>query len=337
MRHAYGAVGDCMTDTFASPAPRRRPKPPITWPAFVLVAIAAAAAAIAYGLYRGPQFSSGFTSNALTAAFNAALIPTLLGTLAFWCLLYFGYVRWKHEARGPAYFNALLAIIFACLFLSPFARHQVEVYKAGDVKGMEAAVAKVNARAVAEEQAARAELTKALDACARDIRLDPEVLLTAGDRRAARERIGVARAAAEAYHAGYPERLAKARVAFVAAVGQAKVSQEVAARKIADFDDSAKLQVHRSSKIQEWEQALFDEAEAGIAALSRSPWRPYGDTQLLFSSRADGEAFILAQREAGDLRLKLQSLTAGTGDVVITDQPMIPQTRQRRPIADVYG
>ncbi|PVM89452.1 hypothetical protein [Caulobacter endophyticus] len=326
-----------MTEAFTGYAPRRRPKPPITWPAFMIVAIAAAAGAIAYGQVYGPQFSSGFSSSALTAAFNAALIPTILGTLGFWCLLYFGYVRWKHEARGPAYFNGLLAIIFLCLFLSPFARHQIEVYKAGDVKGMEAAVAKVNARAVAEEHAARADLTKALDACAREIRLDPEVLLTPGDRRAARERIAVARAAAEVYHAGYAQRLAKARDAFVTAVDQADVSEEVAARKIADFDDSAKLQVHRSAKIQEWEQALFDEAEAGIAALSRSPWRPYGDTQLLFDSRADGEAFILAQREAGDLRLKLQSLTAGTANVVITDEPMIPQTRPRRPVADVYG
>jgi hypothetical protein len=325
-----------MTETFISSAPRRRPKPPITWPAFVVVAIAATAAAIAYGLYRGPQISSGFTSYGLTAAFNAALIPTILGTLAFWCLLYFGYVRWKNEARGPTYFNALLAIIFLCLFLTPFARHQVEVFKAGDVKGMEAAVAKVNARALAEEESARADLTRALDACAREIRLDPEVLLTAGDRRAARERISVARAAAETYHAGYPERLAKARTAFVAAVGQAKVSKEVAAKKIADFDDSAKLQVHRSGKIQEWEQALFDEAEAGIAALSRSPWRPYGDTQLLFTSRADGEAFILAQREASDLRLKLQSLTAGTSDVIITDQPIAPARRGRK-VSDVYG
>ncbi|MDG2528642.1 hypothetical protein [Caulobacter endophyticus] len=328
-----------MTDAFTGYAPRRRPKPPITWPAFAIVALAAAGGAIAYGQVYGPQFSSGFSSSALTAAFNAALIPTILGTLAFWCLLYFGYVRWKHEARGPAYFNGLLAIIFLCLFLSPFARHQVEVYKAGDVKGMEAAVAKVNARSLAEEQAARADLTKALDACAREIRLDPEVLLTAGDRHAARERITVAREAAKLYHAGYPERLAKARAAFVAAVGQADVSEEVAARKIATFDDSAKLQAHRSAKIQEWEQALFDEAEAGIAALSRSPWRPYGDRQLLFSSRADGEAFILAQREAGDLRLKLQSLTAGTADVVITDQPLVPAQHQRRgrPVADVYG
>jgi hypothetical protein len=324
-----------MNDSQVAPA-RRRAKPPVTWPAFVLAAFAGIGAALYYGLKVRPvRLHDEDLSYALWHAISPALVPATIGALAIWSLLYFGFVRWKNDERGPLYFNLLFPIVLGTLVALPFGQQAYDSWKAGDVKGLKADIAKIAAAGRADELKARAPLTAALTASHEDVRIEPETLLSASARRQAKARIDVAREASAAYHAGYPARVAAIRQNFARAVAGRRVSPEIAKETMADYDRSVKLQMSRSEKIQGWEQSLFDEAEKGIDALSRGAWRP--DARgLLFARREDAVAFSRHYEAARDLRTKLQLMGPNTGDVRMLDGPMWPG-QKLTPIPDTYN
>lgn len=309
-----------MNDSHVAPA-RRRSKPPVTWPAFVLAALAGIGAALYYGLKVRPvRLYDEDLSYALWHALSPALVPATIGALAIWSLLYFGFVRWKNGERGPLYFNLLFPIVLGTLVAIPFGDQAYRTWKNGDVKGLNAALPKAGAAGRSAELKARAPLTTALTAAHDDIRLTPETLTTPADRRAAKARIATAREASRTYHEGYAARAAITRAAYQKATVDHHVSAEIVQRTMASYDAQMALQITRNDRILGWEQALFDEADAGIAALERGPWRVEGQ-RLLFANREAGMAFIGHHQQAAELRFKLKQLTDGSADVVIIDAP----------------
>lgn len=309
-----------MNDTPVAP-PRHRSKTPVTWPAFALAAAVGIGAAIYYGVKVRPvALGDDGLSYAVWRALSASFVPATIGALAIWCLLYFGFVRWKNGERGPVYFNVLFAVILTTLTATPLVGQQVAIIKAGDVKGMQADLDKAIAKAKADELAARAPLTAGLTAAHDDVRLQPETLTSAAARRQAKTRVAAARKASKLYHASYPARAAAARAAYAQAIASHKVSPEIARETMERHDRDAATQALRNQRILSWEQALFDETEAGLAALERGPWRVEGQN-MRFASREAGVAFIQHHRQAAELRFKLQSLSNGSTDVVILDAP----------------
>jgi hypothetical protein len=323
-----------MTETFVAPA-RRRPRTPVTWPAFALAVAVGIAAAVYYGLRVRPVvLGDDGLSYAVWRALSASFVPATVGALAIWCLLYFGFVRWKNGERGPLYFNLLFAIVLTTLTATPLVRQQAATIRAGDVKGMQADLAKVVAKAKADELAARAPLTAALTEAHDAVRLEPRGLDAPAERRQAKASLATARGASKLYHDGYPARAATARAAYAQAIAGRKVSPEIAQATLAQFDRDLDTQIHRNGKILSWEQGLFDEAQAGIAALEVAPWKAEGQN-IYFASREAGNAFIRHHRQAEELRFKLQNLSAHAGDVVILDVPALPPgTRPVRSSAD---
>lgn len=323
-----------MNDTLVAPT-RRRARTPVTWPAFVLAAAAGIGAAVYYGLRVRPvTLGDDGLSQALWRALSASFAPATVGALVIWCLLYFGFVRWKNGERGPVYFNVLFAIVLTTLTATPLVRQQVATIRAGDVKGMRADLAKVVASAKADELAARAPLTAGLTAAHDAVRLEPQALDSPAERRRAKASLVVAREASKLYHAGYPARAATARAAYAKAISGRKVSPEIAQATLAQFDRDLDTQIHRNDKILGWEQALFDEAQAGVLALEVAPWKVEGQN-LYFASSDAGNAFIRHHRQAEELRFKLQNLGDNAGDVVIIDVPALPPgTRPARSSAD---
>lgn len=325
-----------MNDSFVAP-PRRRAETPVTWPAFVLAAIAGVAAAAYYGLKVRPvRLHDEDLSYALWHAISPALVPATVGALVIWSLLYFGFVRWKNGERGPLYFNLLFPIILGTLVAIPFGDQAYRTWNNGDVKGLNAALPKAGAAGRSRELQARAPLTAALTAAHDDIRLTPETLTTAANRRAARARIATAREASQAYHKDYAARAAVTRAAYQKATVDHGVSAEIADSTLANYDMQISLELKRNEKILGWEQALFDEADAGIAALSRSPWRVEGD-RWLFASRQDGEAFVAHVRRAAVLRAQLKVMEDGVSDVRVVDRRNAPAGAKTVPIPDTYN
>jgi hypothetical protein len=294
-----------MNDTLAAQRPRRKAKPPTTWPAFALAAVAGVGAAVAYALRLDLPVADEAMGESLWRIFNASLLPTVIGALAIWCLLYFGFVRWKNGERGPVYFNSLVGLIFVTLMLTPFAQHQVQALRDGDVKGLNAELARVKAKTTAEQAAARAPLTAALTAAKPDLELTPENLVSPADRRAARARIAAARVASKSFHEGDTARAATARAAVVQAIAHHRVSAEVAQKALGAHDHAALMDAQRNVMFVEWEQALLDEADAGVDALGHAPWRVQG-RNVMFASRTDADAFIKHFRQAAELRRKLE-------------------------------
>ena len=319
-----------MNDSFVAP-PRRRAKTPVTWPAFVLAALAGIAAAAYYGLKVRPvRLYDEDLSYALWHATSPALVPATIGALVIWSLLYFGFVRWKNGERGPLYFNLLFPIILGTLVAIPFGDQAYRTWKNGDVKGLNAALPRAGAAGRAAELKARAPLIAALAAAHDDIRLTPEALTSPAARRDARARIATARDASLAYHQGYAARAAIVRAAYQKATVDHPVSAEIARTTMTRYDAQMALQITRNDRILAWEQALFDEAEAGISALERGPWRVEGQ-RLLFASREAGMAFIDHHQKAAELRFKLKQLSDGAADVVIIDAPAgMPPARPMR-------
>jgi hypothetical protein len=326
-----------MTDTPYAPTPRRRSKPPVTWPAFVLAALVGIGAALYYGLKVRPiRLYDEDLSYTLWHALSPSLVPATVGALAIWSLLYFGFVRWKNGERGPLYFNLLFPIMLCTLVALPFGQRAYESWKAGDVKGMQADLLKARSKASADELAARAPLTAGLTAASEAVRLKPEALVLAADRRQAKAQLAVVREASKLYHAGYPKRAAAARVAYAQAVARHKVSPEIARAALAQFDRDFATQIARNDKILSWEQDLVDEALAGIAALEVAPWKVEGQN-IYFASREAGNAFIRHHRQSEELRFKLQNLSVGTADVVVIDVPTLPSGLEPARSPDDYN
>ena len=325
-----------MNDSFVAP-PRRRSKTPVTWPAFMLAAIAGIAAAAYYGLKVHPvRLYDEDLSNALWRAISPNLVPATVGALVIWSLLYFGFVRWKNGERGPLYFNLLFPIILGTLVAIPFGDQAYRTWKNGDVKGLNAALPKAGVAGRSRELQARAPLTAALTAAYEDIRLTPETLTTAADRSAAKARIAAAREASRAYHEGYAARATITRAAYQKATVDHGVSTEIARDTLANYDTAVARELKRNEKILGWEQALFNEADGGISALSRSPWRVEGD-RWLFTSRQDGEAFIGHVRRAAVLRAQLKVMEDGMSDVRVVDRRSRPAGTKFVPVPDTYN
>jgi hypothetical protein len=263
-----------MTETLSTQAPRAaapraKPPAPTTWPAFV-VAIAVAGGLAGYYALRAPplpfEVELGPT---LWGIFNRSLVPTVVIALVVWCLLYFGFVRWKNGERGPLHFNTLLGVVFATLILAPFARQQVDLFKAGDVKGLQADTLKADtAQKIAETQA-QAALTAAMAAAAADLELNAGVLDSASARKQAKARVAAARQASRDYQVDYADRAAQNRAAFLKRVASHKISPEISTNSVAAYDLRAEGFRQRAARDFDNQQALFDEVEGGIAALDR--------------------------------------------------------------------
>ena len=304
-----------MTDTPHAPTPRRKPAAPTTWPAFVLALLIAAGAAGWYAL-RGPRLAlDAEIGPALWRIFNHSLVPTVIIALAVWCLLYFGFVRWKNGERGPLHFNSLLGLVFVTLMLAPLARQQVDLYKAGDIKGLAADAAKAGQAHKAEEAQAKAALDAAMAQAADDLSLEPAGLATATARKQAKARIEAARQASKNYHVDYADRTAKSRATFVKVIASRKVSEEIARESLAAYDGIVENQQLRAERDFDNQQTLFDEVAAGIAALDRGLVEVQGNN-LWFSSRPDAAAYNEHRRNAAVYRNRLARVV-GASDLEI--------------------
>ncbi|MFZ0267550.1 hypothetical protein [Caulobacter sp.] len=298
-----------MTDTPSTKATRskpRREKPPVptTWPAFVLAIVVAGAGAGCYAL-RAPRLALDVPmGSALWRIFNHSLVPTVIIALAVWCLLYFGFVRWKNGERGPLHFNTLLGVVFAILILTPLARQQVDLFKAGDVRGLQADTLKADAARKAEDAQARAALHKALSAAAGDLTLDPSALATAAARKQAKARIAVVRQASKDYHLAYADREARDRAAFLQGIVARKISPDVAKTSLAAYDQRAQGRSQGAERDFEIEQTLFDEVEGGIAVLDHGLTEVQG-RDMWFNGPDDMVAFNRHSRNAAIYRRRL--------------------------------
>lgn len=293
-----------MTDTPHAPTPRRRPAAPTTWPAFVVALLIAGGAAGWYAL-RAPSLAlDAEISPALWRIFNYSLVPMAVIALAVWCLLYFGFVRWKNGERGPLHFNSLLGVVFATMMLAPLARQQVDLYKAGDIKGLAADTAKAGQARKAEEAQAKAALDAAMAKAADDLSLEPAGLATAAARKQAKARIEAARQASKDYYVDYADRMAKSRVTFAKVIAGRKVSGEIARESLAAYEGVAENQRLRAERDFDNQQSLFDEVAAGIAALDRGLVEVEGNN-LWFSSRPDAAAYNEHRRNAAVYRNRM--------------------------------
>lgn len=304
-----------MTDTPHAPTPRRKAAAPMTWPAFVVALLVAAGAAGWYAL-RAPSLAlDAEIGPALWRIFNHSLVPTVVIALAVWCLLYFGFVRWKNGERGPLHFNTLLGVVFATMMLAPLARQQVDLYKAGDIRGLRADMAKAGQARKAEEVQAKAALDATMAKAEGDLSLEPAGLATAAARKQAKARVEAARQASKDYHIDYADRMAKSRATFTKVVAGRKVSAEIARESLAAYDGIIENQRLRAERDFDNQQTLFDEVAAGITALDHGLVEVQGDS-LWFSSRPDAAAYDEHRRHAAVYRNRLARMV-GASDLEI--------------------
>jgi hypothetical protein len=242
--------------------------------------------------------------SALWRIFNHSLVPTVIIALAVWCVLYFGFVRWKNGERGPLHFNTLLGVVFAILVLTPLARQQVDLFKAGDVRGLQADTLKTDAARRAQDAQARATLQAALSAAAGDLTLDPSALATAAARKQAKARIAVARQASKDHHLAYVDREARDRAVFLQRMVARRLSPEVAKTSLTAYDQRAQGRIQTAERDFQIEQTLFDEVEGGIAVLDRGLTAIQG-RDLWFNAPADMVAFNKHSRNAAIYRRRL--------------------------------
>jgi hypothetical protein len=298
-----------MTGTKSAKARRaksRREKAPVptTWPAFV-VAIVVAAIGAGYYALRAPRLALDVQMGpALWRIFNHSLVPTVIIALAVWCLLYFGFVRWKNGERGPLHFNTLLGVVFAVLILTPLARQQVDLFKAGDVRGLQADTLKTDAARKTEDAQARKALNTALSVVAGDLALDPSNLATASARQQAKVRIAAARQASKAYRLGHADREARDRAVFLQRIVNRKISPEVAKASVAAYDQRAKSRSQSAERDFFIQQTLFDEVSGGIAVLDRGLVEVQG-RDMWFKGQDDAVAFNKHSRNAAIYRRRL--------------------------------
>jgi hypothetical protein len=301
--------GEEMTDTPTTKAPRAksgREKPPVptTWPAFI-VAIVVAGAAAGYYALRAPRLALDVEMGpTLWRIFNHSLVPTVIIALAAWCLLYFGFVRWKNGERGPLHFNTLLGVVFAILVLTPLARLQVDLFKAGDVRGLQADTLKTDSAREAQDAQARTTLNTALSAAAGDLALDPSALATAAAREQAKARIAAARQASKDYQLAHADREARDRAVFLQRIVARKISPEVAKTSVAAYDQRAQGRNRTAERNFDIEQTLFDEVDGGIAALDHGLTEVQG-RDLWFKGQDDAVAFNRHSRNAAIYRRRL--------------------------------
>lgn len=309
-----------MTDTLSTQAPlaeapRAKPPAPTTWPAFV-VAIAVAVGAAGYYALRAPRLPLTVELGpTLWRIFNHSLVPTVVIALVVWSLLYFGFVRWKNGERGPLHFNTLLAAVFATLMLAPFARQQVDLFKAGDVQGLQADTLKADAAQNAAETRAKAALDTAIAAADDDLELNASALASAGARKQAKARIAAARQASKDYQIDYADRAAKRRTAYLQMVAGHKISAEISKASVAAYDQAAEGRSLRATRDFDNQQTLFDEVEGGIAALDRGLVKVEGH-DLWFTNQGDARAFSDHHRKASIYSNRLAH-TVGAGDLEI--------------------
>ena len=304
-----------MTDTPFAPAPRRPKAVPVTWPAFVVAAVIAVGVSTVYTLGRHTIDLEAELGPVIWRIFNTSLLPTVVVALGVWCLLYYGFVRWRNGERGPLYFNTLLGLVFATMMLAPLARHQVQLIQAGDIQGLKVAMERAAAAERADDARARAPLDAALAAAQGDLTLDPSALASAADRREAKARVETARQASKTYHDGYAARRAHHRAAFAQVVASHKVSAEIKNETFPAYDKAYAGRNLRAERDFQNQQALFDEADAGIAALNRSLVEVEGNN-LWFSSRSDAAAYGEHRRNAAVYRNRLARMV-GASDLEI--------------------
>ena len=315
MRH-----GGKMTDTLSTQAPRaktKRVKPPAptTWPAFVVAIVVAGAAAASYAL-RAPRLPFEIDLGpTLWGIFNRSLVPTVVIALVVWSLLYFGFVRWKNGERGPLYFNTLLGVVFATLILAPFARQQVDLFKAGDVRGLQADTLKAEAAQQTADTRARAALDAAMAAADGDLELNASALASAGARKQAKARVAAARQASKDYQVDFADRAAKSRAAYLQLVADHKISAEVSKSSVDTYDRKAGVRDLRATFDFDAQQTLFDEVESAIAALDRGLVKVDG-YDLWFTNQGDAMAFNGHRRKASIYRNRLAH-AVGAGDLEI--------------------
>jgi hypothetical protein len=298
-----------MTDTLSTQAPRAktaraRPPAPTTWPAFVVAILVAGAAAGWYAL-RAPRLPLETEQGpTLWGIFNHSLVPTVIIALVVWCLLYFGFVRWKNGERGPLHFNTLLGVVFATLILAPFARQQVDLFRAGDVKGLQADTLKANAAQKTADTRAKAALDAAMAAADRDLELDASALASAGPRNQAKARVAAARQASKDYQIAFADRAAHNRAEYLKLVAGHKISAEVSKASVAVHDRKAGLRDLRATHDFDTQQILFDEVDSAIAALDCGLVKVDG-YDLWFTNQGDARAFNDHRRKASIYRNRL--------------------------------
>jgi hypothetical protein len=298
-----------MTDTPSKKARRAKsrresPPAPTTWPAFVVAIIVAAICAGYYAL-RAPRLALDVEmGSALWQIFNHSLMPTVIIALAVWCLLYFGFVRWKNGERGPLHFNTLLGVVFAILILTPLARLQVDLLKAGDVRGLQADTLKTDSAREAQNAQDRTKLNAALSAAAGDLALDPNTLATVAARQQAKARIAAARQASKDHHLAHADREARDRAVFLRRIVDRKISPEVAKTSVAAYDQRAQSRNQTAERNFSIEQTLFDEVEGGIAALDHGLTEVQG-RDMWFKGQDDAVAFNKHSRNAAIYRRRL--------------------------------
>ena len=312
-----------MNDTLSTQAPRAeapRAKPPVptTWPAFVVAIVVAVALAAKYALRAPPLPFEVDLGPTLWSIFNHSLVATVVIALGVWSLLYFGFVRWKNGERGPLHFNTLLGVVFATLILAPFARQQVDLFRAGDVKGLQADTLKADAAQKTAETQAKAALDTAMTAADDDLDLNAGTLASAGARKQAKARVAAARQASKDYQVDYADRAAKNRAAYLQLAAGHKVSPQIATSSLAVYDHRAEGRSLRATVDFDNQRALFDAVDAGIAALDRGLVRVDGN-DLWFTNQGDARAFNSHRRTASIYRNRL-ARTVGAGDLEIVGQ-----------------
>lgn len=309
-----------MTDTLSTQAPRAeapRAKPPVptTWPAFVAAIVVAIALAAKYALRAPPLPFEVELGPTLWGIFNHGLVATAVIALGVWCVLYFGFVRWKNGERGPLHFNTLLGVVFATLILAPFARQQVDLFRAGDVKGLQADTLKADAAQKVAETKAKTALDTAMAAADGDLELNASALASAGARKQARVRVAAARQASKDYQIDFADRAAASRAAYLRLVAGHKISAEVSKNSMAAYDRKAGVRDLRATHDFDTQQTLFDEVESAIAALDRGLVKVDG-YDLWFTNQGDAMAFNDHRRKASIYRNRLAH-TVGASDLEI--------------------
>jgi hypothetical protein len=313
---------------------RKLDKPPITWPAFAIVALVGVALTIGYSIgFLGLREEVFDLSELINSRFLYSLVPCGLISLGLWTLLYFGFVRWRDPTMGPIYFNILAVIVFATSLLAPVAMHgvryverQVAEAKMRDawnaspaLKGELATIAK-NAREadMAAWQAIAAEIGEADGAL--DMR--PSTLETQAivDRRHAK--ITKALTDLDAYNAAYDQRLGQTRQAVLDALSRNKAGPLVVGRVRPLLDeDTRSAQARRANAYDVRRKAYAEAADAlGILVKARGTWKTEG-SRMVFYREGVVDRLVPAINQAERSQNRMRYITDKVSSPMLWSRP----------------